>query len=82
MKLLDPFNKWSIIHGSGCMFLTLILSYHVGINKWIAAGLVLLVAVLWELIADDVLRWNDPRGGDYYDILWDLAGCLAAVLML
>jgi len=81
MTFLDAFNGWSALHLLGSFILTTALGttslgpLQVGI---IGFGL----GASWEVVADQELRLNDPRGGDYYDLLWDFAGCAAGVLAL
>jgi hypothetical protein len=81
MTFLDAFNGWSALHLLGSFILTTTLGttslgpLQVGLISFgVGAG--------WEVMADQTLRVNDERGGDYYDILWDLAGCAAGVAAL
>ena len=81
MTFLDVFNGWSALHLLGSFILTTTLGttslgpLQVGLISFgLGAG--------WEVVMDQELRINDQRGGDYYDILWDLAGCAAGVAAL
>ena len=81
MTFLDVFNGWSALHVLGSFILTTTLGtlnlgpLQVGLISFsVGAG--------WEVMADQTLRINDKRGGDYYDLLWDLAGCMAGVAAL
>ena len=81
MTFLDAFNGWSALHLLGSFILTTTLGttslgpIQVGLISFgLGAG--------WEILADQELRLNDPRGGDYYDLLWDFAGCAAGALAL
>jgi len=81
MTFLDAFNGWSALHLLGSFILTATLGT-AGLGP-LQVGLISFgLGASWEIVADQELRLNDPRGGDYYDLLWDFAGCAAGVLAL
>jgi hypothetical protein len=74
MSFIDPFNSWSLVHFAGSLLLTLTLgSLNIHMTPFFSGGLVFGSGMGWELVADGRFR-NDPRGGDYYDLMWDLGG--------
>ena len=76
----DSRNPWSYVHALGCYGLALSMGL-LGLSPWGAAAVTLALGGLWEL-GDCLLDCMDPRGGDWYDLLWDAAGCAGAALCL
>jgi hypothetical protein len=82
MEFIEPFTQWSLIHFAGSFIITLTLgSLGLNISPLTSGGIVLGCGVGWEVLADQRFH-HDPRGGDYYDLMWDLGGCLAGTAML
>jgi hypothetical protein len=82
MHFIDPFNSWSLVHFTGSLLLTMTIgSLNIQISPFVSGGMVLGSGLGWELVADGRFR-NDPRGGDYYDLMWDLGGTLLGSAIL
>ncbi|RJP78891.1 MAG: hypothetical protein C4524_05960 [Candidatus Zixiibacteriota bacterium] len=83
MAFMDPFNYWSALHLIGSFVLTLTLgSLDLPVSPAGSGLLVFGAGAAWEAVADGALLVNDPRGGDLYDLAWDLAGCAAGWALL
>ena len=81
MTFLDAFNGWSALHLLGSFILTATLGT-INLGPFQAGLIGFGLGASWEIMADQELRLNDTRGGDYYDLLWDFAGCAAGTLVL
>lgn len=83
MEFMDAYNSWSLTHLLGSFLLTLTLGYiQPQIDPLMSGAIVIGAGAGWEVIVDQSLRWNDPRGGDYYDLMWDIAGSALGVAIL
>lgn len=83
MEFMDAYNSWSLTHFLGSFLLTLTLGYiQPQIDPLMSGAIVIGAGVGWEVVIDQSLRWNDPRGGDYYDLMWDVAGSALGVAIL
>ena len=81
MTFLDAFNGWSALHLLGSFILTTTLGT-TSLGPIQVSLISFGLGTTWEIVADQELRINDPRGGDYYDLIWDFAGCAAGALVL
>lgn len=84
VEFIDTYNYWSVMRLMGSFLMTMTLGYVAPQFNPLKAGcFVLSGGVGWEVVVDQTFRWNDRRGGDFYDVLWDLTGCAldTAVLM-
>lgn len=83
MAFLDAFNSWSVLHLLGSFIFTLTVgSLNLPLSPMGSGSVVLSLGTGWELVADQALRLNDKRGGDYYDVAWDFAGCALGTALL
>jgi len=83
MAFLDAFNYWSVLHLLGSFVFTVTLgSLNLPLGPISSGSIVLGMGAGWEMVADQALRLNDKRGGDYYDVAWDLAGCALGAALL
>ncbi|MFH1861513.1 MAG: hypothetical protein ABH878_01770 [bacterium] len=83
MHFLDAFNYWSLLHCIGSCVMTITIgTVNVNVSPAASGLMVMGLGTSWEVVADETLRWNDIRGGDYYDLIWDFAGCAVGVLVL
>lgn len=70
------------MHFAGSLILTLTFgSLNIPISPITAGGITFGCGVGWELVADQRFR-DDPRGGDYYDLMWDLGGTVLGTALL
>jgi hypothetical protein len=83
MSFLDAANYWSAAHLVDCFLFTVALgSLNINLSPLASGGIVFGGGLSWELMADGAFRINDRRGGDYYDVAWDLAGSALGVALL
>lgn len=84
VEFLDPLNAYSMVHAWGGFLLTLALGCPlIGLSPYESGTVSLAAGISWEITdATAAFPWNDPRGGDFYDLLWDAAGSAAAVLLI
>jgi hypothetical protein len=73
-----------MVHAWGGFLLTVALGCPlIGLSPWESGTISLAAGVGWEIAdATAAFPWNDPRGGDFYDVFWDAAGAAAAVWFL
>ncbi len=83
MSFMDAVNYWSALHLAGSFILTVTLgSLNIAVGPTMSGGVILSLGIGWEVIVDQELKLNDARGGDYYDVCWDLAGCALGTAFL
>ena len=75
-----PFDQHSIIHFFGSFMLVLFLDL-LRPHPLSSAIAVFTAGLLWELVVDGTgwFKWlslTDPTGGDWYDVVYDAAGCV------
>ena len=78
--LKDP---WLWVHGLGCYCLTTI-ALRIGIPRLGAFGIVLGIAVLWEILIDHyklIPQLADQRGSDVWDVAVSMVGITGGILI-
>lgn len=81
-------DQHSLTHFFGCYILTLTL-FIWGVTLWLSVLFAIIAGFLWELIGDEYLckvkrkcfGIFDSRGGDWLDIIVDVAGIVLAVFV-
>jgi len=88
MFFSNKFDSHTITHFIGCYAFTFTFYYIFKCPIWFAAGISLLLGVIWEILDDlnSKYQWHksylDPRGGDILDIVTDLIGIWLAVSLI
>jgi hypothetical protein len=84
MKFLDKLNSWSWVHVFGSYGLCLTLFLISPTYIWLMAVIVFLLGLFNELFLDGhfpKLGLFDPRGGDWYDIIYNTIGIVCAIVL-
>lgn len=78
--LRDP---WYWVHGLGCYCLTTI-ALRIGASGLVALGIVLAIAILWEILIDYyklIPQLADQRGPDAWDVVVSMVGIAGAIVI-
>lgn len=81
MAWRDKCNAWSWVHLFGSFTLVTILTGF-RIPILLSCMIVFVLGIIWEYLIDGYLIFGDKRGGDFFDLIFDLVGCLSALFIL